>query len=600
MRAKKLRSGFLASSVLLALAGTQPLVAATYVWTGGGNDAYWMDRGLDGTYLNWGNSTTPPGATDDVVFGSGFASGTPNLDGGAFNSLTIDTSAPIELDGGVVRLSSGSLMRTADSSGTQIINMSFFMPGPSPVWDLQGSGGILVSSEILGLNSSQSFTKTGGADLTLGGFSFNAPVTVAGGNLILNGGQGLATFQGGDAPLVTNQGTVLLVKNSGLLATQGQPRIDNGGAVTVTGQGSNWANYDTSSSQGVILVGRDGTGALAISDGAALTTASLVLGSAWTGSGRLDLTSGGQLTATNLSAGDVGGGSASIVVSGNGSIANVGNLTLGTGRPASLSISSGGALNVVPSYPATTASLNLGAGAVVTVDGGSLTVTNVTGQGQINLKSDPVGSSALTIGWGSQKIQTSISGAGSVNVQDGTVFINCNNTYTGQTFINNGEVDLDGGSSSSSFSIGDAYLYLNDGVILSLGSGSITGTRYAWVVYSDVTINGGTISGPFTQTVKKATFNGTTIASDAGMVALGYQPFTLNNVLVAGRLIDNGNLVMNGTAITSTGNVTIAGSVTSNGLQSNGKLSILSNGGGTLSNIGTDLQLNAGRRAGFC
>jgi len=594
MRAKKLRNSLIASAVLLALAGTKPLIAATYVWTGGGNDPTWNYSSSVWTYSNWGNSTTLPGYTDDVVFGNGFASGMPNLSNAYFNSLTIDTSAPIELNGSGLMLASGNLTRTTASSGTQTLNLPGLYLGGNATWDLQGSGGVSVTSWI-SADSGQSFTKTGSADLTLNsGFLSNGTVTVAGGNMILNGGQSFSDFQGGAALLITSQGSSLLIDNAASLSTTSQPTIDNGGAVTVTGAGTSWSNNDNGPLQ-AMLVGRNGAGFLTISNGAVVTTSDLVLGAQISGSGTVNVSGGGQLNAINVSAGDVGGGAASIVVTGKGSVLNAFNLTLGTGAPASLLIASGGAVNVTPSsfYPSTPTSLNVGSGAVITVDGGSLTATNITGQGQINLKSDPIGSSALTLGFEQSPvtIQTSISGAGSVTIRQGAQFINCNNTYTGQTFINSGEVDYDGGSSASSFSIGEGYLYLNDGAVLNLGSGSITGTRYAWIVYSDATINGGTISGPATQTVKKATFNGTTIASDAGMVALGYQPFTLNNVELSGRLISNGNLAMNGTAITSTGSVRTAGSVISTGLQSNGMLSISN---GTLSNSGTDLQLGAG------
>lgn len=601
MRAKKLHQGIITSAVLLALAGTKPLIAATYVWTGGGNDPYWNYRSFDGTYSNWGDSATLPGSSDDVVFGDGFGSGTPLLDSGTFSSLTIDTSAPIELDGSGVTLTSGNLFRTATSSGIQTINMSFYVTGAT-VWDLQGSGGVSAFSAFFGSNNS-SFTKTGAADLNVeGGLLFNGPVTVAGGNLTFNGGQGFATFQGNDGLLITNQGANLLVENSGSLTTQGQPRIDNGGAVTISGSNSNWSNYDTVSSQGNILVGRDGTGVLTISNNGHLTTSNLTLGSQPSGTGTLNVTGGGQLATTNLSAGGIGGGAASIAVTGTGSIANTENLTLGTGAPASLFISAGGAVNVLPTSPSNIGTLNLGSVAGITIDGGSLTAQNITGQGQINLKSDPTGSAALTInpyGLGPIAIQAKITGAGSVNIPWGDVqFINCSNTYTGQTYVSNAVAEYDGGSNSSSFSLGLAgWVFFNNGVVLNLGSGSITaGDASSLAVYSDVTVNGGTLIGPSHQ-VTNATFNGTTIASGALFnITSVNQQCTLNSVVISGLLNDGGNLAMNGVGITSTGTVRILVtgqgiSVTSNGLQNSGKLSI---GSGTLSNSGTDLQLGAG------
>jgi len=277
----------------------------------------------------------------------------PNLGNAAFNSLTIDTSASIELDGNELDLTSGNITRTNASSGTQSINLPILRIFGNAIWDLQGNGGVSVSSAVDSNNVS--FTKSGSADLTFNnGFYLEGPVTVTGGNLVLNGGQGSAIFQGSDPLLITNQSSSLLVENSGWLATVGQPRIDNGGAVTVTGAGSQWSNYDTSSLPGTILVGRDGAGSLTISNGGLISTSNLTLSLKPSGNGTFNVTGGGQLTATNLSAGDIGGGSASIVVSGNGSVANVENLTLGTGAPASLLISAGGAVNVMPTYPSTT------------------------------------------------------------------------------------------------------------------------------------------------------------------------------------------------------------------------------------------------------
>lgn len=392
---------------------------------------------------------------------------------------------------------------------------------------------------------------------------------VAGGNLVLNGAAGFATSKGSDGLLVTNEGSTLLAENSGSLVTYGQPRIDNGGKVTITGAGTNWSSSDT------ILVGRDGAGTLTISNGGLLTTPIATLAS--------------QPGATGT-----------LIVTGAGSVANIENLTLGPGGPAALLISAGGAVNVIPFSTSSTASLNLGSGAVVTVDGGSLTVQNITGQGQINLKSDPIGSAALTINPATQVIvQSNITGAGSVNIPEENVhFVNCTNTYTGQTIVN-GYLEYDGGSSSSPVSVGfSGWVFFNDGVILNLGSGSITSASvFSLIVYSDATVNGGTLSGPSEQSVQDATFNGTTIAGSLYIPTSSVNPTgVLNNVTVSGLLTAAGNLAMNGAQITSTGSVQIrvtepGVSVTSNGLQSNGKLSISS---GTLSNSGTDLQLGAG------
>src|SRR6185437_7296134 len=190
MRAKKLRHRLFASAALLALAGTKPLIAATYVWTGGGDNPRSTDRSLSGTYLNWGNTTTLPGSGDDVVFGSGFASGMPLIDQAIFNSVTIDTTTPIELDGAALELASANITRTTTSSGTQSINLSSIdIFSTNSIWDLQGSGALSVSSAINDLNSSSHFSKTGSADLILtSGFSFSGRAAVAGGNLILNGG----------------------------------------------------------------------------------------------------------------------------------------------------------------------------------------------------------------------------------------------------------------------------------------------------------------------------------------------------------------------------------------------------------------------------
>src|SRR4051794_8097428 len=143
---RRRRTMIIAASAALAFQACSS--ASTFTWTGSGTalaSAAW-DYSSAGAFTNWNPALVLPSSSDDVVFGSGFASGNPNLNGSrTVRSLTIDTASGVSLAGASssdgLTLTSGGLTRTAASSGTQTINVSV-TPGASALWNIGGSGAL--------------------------------------------------------------------------------------------------------------------------------------------------------------------------------------------------------------------------------------------------------------------------------------------------------------------------------------------------------------------------------------------------------------------------------------------------------------------------
>src|SRR5689334_6336382 len=110
--------------VMLALAGTGPLLAATRTWTGAGADANWATAG------NWGG--TAPGNGDVLVFsGRAGQNNTNNLAALSVNGLTLAT-AGFSLTGNLVALN-GPLTNAA---GTNTLALGVNVSVQNAAWNL--------------------------------------------------------------------------------------------------------------------------------------------------------------------------------------------------------------------------------------------------------------------------------------------------------------------------------------------------------------------------------------------------------------------------------------------------------------------------------
>ncbi|MBC8127902.1 MAG: hypothetical protein H8M99_12245 [Gloeobacteraceae cyanobacterium ES-bin-144] len=92
----------------LTLLGVCKSQAATKTWDAGGGDQLWS------TANNWSTDGVPASG-DTIVFGTSFASGTAiQLNGNrTANDLSITSATNFSLNGNILTLSSGDIVRTA-------------------------------------------------------------------------------------------------------------------------------------------------------------------------------------------------------------------------------------------------------------------------------------------------------------------------------------------------------------------------------------------------------------------------------------------------------------------------------------------------------
>ncbi len=195
------------------LAAPMASSAATVTWDGGGANAYWN------TVLNWSGDAVPL-ATDDIVFGSGYTSGTPSLNGTSqtVNSLTFNGSAAVSLVNGsgtpTLTISSGNITK----STTGIVYLySTLRLGASGVWQNTASGGaqaMRVYGSITDSTDTYGLTLSGGGVFILyGNNSYDGGTTLSSSTLHLYHnnalGTGALTIQGNSgvyfgASVITN------------------------------------------------------------------------------------------------------------------------------------------------------------------------------------------------------------------------------------------------------------------------------------------------------------------------------------------------------------------------------------------------------------
>lgn len=188
-------------ALLAAIAlGPMSVSAATVTWDGGGANAFWN------TAANWSGDALPL-TTDDIVFGSGYTSGTPSLNGTnqTVNSLTFNGAASVSLLTGsgtpTLTLSSGNLSK----STTAIVYLySTLRLGASGVWQNTAGGGaqaLRVYGSITDSTDTYGLTLNGGGVFIFyGNNSYDGGTTLASSTLHLFNnsalGTGALTLQG--------------------------------------------------------------------------------------------------------------------------------------------------------------------------------------------------------------------------------------------------------------------------------------------------------------------------------------------------------------------------------------------------------------------
>lgn len=219
------------------------------VWDNSNADNRW------GTAANWSSGAVPLTSSNvqfnatetDAIVNDIELRGTQNANSLTFNDVD-DTFSIINGTGSrTLNLTSGSITRTAGSSGTQTIANSTLALGANSIMNIDGTGNLTISAAITG--SGDSLTKTGAGELILSGTNtYNGGTTVSAGTLTLASASALGsgstlTLSGGTLKLSTATTTVT---NLTVTATS---TIDFGGANATL----NITNLSISAAPGVTL-----------------------------------------------------------------------------------------------------------------------------------------------------------------------------------------------------------------------------------------------------------------------------------------------------------------------------------------------------------
>lgn len=277
------RSKILAIAALAALCTSgNPTMAATFNWNGSGATPNWDDSS-GGMFSNWGGTPALPGQGDTAIFGSGFSSGNPFLNGSrSVGTLGVDSSASFSIGGApgtALTIAAGSVFRSATSTGAQSVNADIVLGG-SGTWNIAGSGQLSVG-RITESSTGTGFTKTGDGLLVLtNGGTLGGNTTVAEGTLRLaQSGTFPPTSTFSFGGMTVKSGAKLELNEPSWLKTSGVLEVETGATVTNMGifveigklsgggryEGYSRVGYDNSSSTftGILADSPAGRGTLA-------------------------------------------------------------------------------------------------------------------------------------------------------------------------------------------------------------------------------------------------------------------------------------------------------------------------------------------------
>lgn len=471
----------------------------------------------DATTANWSADSTGSSPTaawtpgDTAVFSAG------NDATGAFTVTVSSTQtvAGVRVEEGTVTLSGGTLSLDVTGGGTMDV-----------------ATGLIISSVITGGANNQTLTKTGTGSLVLSGANtYTGLTTVNGGVLRINNASGLGTTAGGT---VVNSGAALEV---GASLTAGEPvtlngtGIANGGALRFKGAFT-WNTTFTLGSSGVRINSDSGTARM---DGA-ITSGGQNYDLIFGGSGSIRL---------NLGSINVAGGT--ITKDGTGTIQTEASWTAGA-----LVVNDGG-LAIRGGGPGATIPITFNSGADYF---GNQTIFGAPGASFTQSSPITLNHAALPIGIRNATTFTLagvISGPGGINLGNfgsgtagGTLVLNNNNTYTGDTLINRGTLRLGaagGVGGSTNIAVASGATFDVSGVAFTLGSGQTL--RGSGTVTGNVTANGTIAPGASPGTL--------TLNNDLNLASSAVLSFELvgNNTTVGGGVNDllvvGGNLTLDGT-----------------------------------------------------
>ncbi|WP_241392802.1 autotransporter-associated beta strand repeat-containing protein [Pseudomonas chlororaphis] len=513
----------------------------------------------------------------------GAASGALVLNGGSLVSTATFTSArSVTLNSGVISTAAGTLTLggqvsggplTKTGSGTLVLSST----GNNYVGDTTINGGIVqvASNADLG-DVSGNLVFNNGTLVTSAGFSSNR-------NVLLNSGQGAFT---------PTTGTLIL---NGLISGAGQ-LVMNGAGTLVLANNLNSYSGGTLVSAGTLSIANDtalgaSAGALVLQNGTLQTTANLATNRnvAITGVGGLSANAGTTLTVTSQIS-----GSGNLHATGAGTLLLTGNNTY-TGGTSLYA----GTLQI-------DSDANLGAAVGgINFFGGMLhTTTNITTNRQVTLST---GGGAFDVDAGTLFVLNGVvgsTGGGFTKIGNGTLVLAADNTYSGQTIINSGTLQVGNGGAtgtlgSASITNNGALVFNRSGVLTV--SPSISGSGTISLLGSGTTVFSGnnTYTGATDVSAGALYINGaqnaaTGLVSVANGATLGGNGTIGGNVILAdgatlapgdvgnaiGTLSLNGNLVLgNGSILNySFGQAGVSGGLFNDLVSVNGNLTL----GGTL------------------
>ncbi len=572
-----------------------------------------VGNGGSGAAIGKSNSALNNGSlvfygSDNPTF-SGAISGSGNLTQAGTGRLTLLGSNTYT---GATAVSAGTL-QVGNGGSSEFLASPIISLSNSAALVFNHSDALTYSGLIAGTGS---LTQTGLGILTLpGSNTYTGGTTVLAGTLqVGNGGSGefLAS------PSVSlNSGATLVFSQSdaptysGIISGSGN--LTQAGPGLLTLLGSNTYSGSTTISGGTLQVGNGGSGASIGGSSSLLNNGSLVFsgsdnptfGGAISGSGDLTQAGSGVLTllGSNTYAGNTTISAGTLQLGNGGSGASIGN-TNGVLDNSSLVFFHGDSVTFLPAISGSGNLTQAGSGVLTllgnntysgstTVSGGTLQVGN-GGSGEFLASPSVSLSNSAALVFNQSDVQTYggvISGVGNVTLTgtDGLLTLLGSNTYTGNTTVSGGTLQIGSGGSGA-----------------FLASPSISLSNSAALVFSqsDSQIYGGVISGSGNVALTGSglltllgsnTYSGTTTISGGTLqVGNGIVAATLGT----GAVTDDSALVFNlpgastfGGAISGKGSLTLAGT---------GLLTLLGSNtftGGTMISTGT-LQLGNGGTSG--
>ena len=468
--------------------------------------------------LNWGDANWTPTGTPDaawhVIFAStGLTAGDSIALGGnrAVKTLRIDSGVGFTLgaDGGTLTLQDGNLLRTAAANGIQTIACPVVL-GKAANWDISqlstGTGKLLLTGT---LTSAYAFTKNGAGTLAFANTATLGDLALNNGDLtLLAGGALTARSLTGDGILNLDGGTLALTDNKTLHLWGVRVGRDTTASFTLPPGTTFWTDV-------FVTVGRDagGHGTL-INQGTIKADTNLWLGVNAGSSGTFTQQTGPNTSdpapnttvAGTTSLGDTGGSGLLEMKAGTYTTAN---LLIGSNGPGTVT-QTGGTIRVTGALQlagaSTAGTYNLDGGTLITsqltratgtgaatfsMGGGTLqAAANLTSSVPITLKTGggTIDSNGYTVTLTSPVGGTgglTKTGAGSLLLTSASQTTPLPNTYTGNTVVANGTLQIDGGIDSNG-----SWTTTSDDTIV--GTSSTTATLITEHIRQDtLTINPG-------------------------------------------------------------------------------------------------------------